>query len=54
MPTYLFRCPKCLSERESPRREPPRCRRCRREMVRVYTPPAISFKGSGFYSTDYS
>lgn len=28
------------------------CRVCGAQLVRVYTPPAITFKGPGFYKTD--
>lgn len=28
------------------------CEKCGHPMTRVYTPPAITFKGTGFYQTD--
>lgn len=28
------------------------CRTCGAQLARVFTPPAISFKGPGFYKTD--
>jgi len=29
-----------------------RCSTCGATLRRIYTPPAIAFKGSGFYTTD--
>ena len=54
MPTYDYECPG-----EGIRREfnlpidhkPPKCETCGAEMVRVFSAPAIHFKGSGFYKT---
>jgi predicted nucleic acid-binding Zn ribbon protein len=31
---------------------PPICVACREVMKKDYTPPAVTFNGSGFYSTD--
>lgn len=28
------------------------CRSCNAQLTRVFTPPAITFKGPGFYKTD--
>jgi putative FmdB family regulatory protein len=57
MPKYDFKCNACgivqellLSVVESS--TIPNCTLCDGPMVRVYTPPAISFKGPGFYKTD--
>lgn len=55
MPTYDYRCVKCLSTIEFQRgfgedREPSCCGEI---MIRLYTsPPGVLFNGSGFYSTD--
>ena len=57
MPTYDYRCPKCsmrmvvirtLKEEE----RKPICVNDATELVRDYSPPAVAFKGEGFYSTD--
>ena len=57
MPTYDYRCPKCsmrmvvirgLNEKESK----PICVNDQTELVREYSPPAVTFKGKDFYSTD--
>ncbi len=58
MPHYTFRCEVCgeiferyLSFQES--LDEVRCPQGHRQVVRVYRPPAIVFKGSGFYITDH-
>ena len=62
MPTYVFCCPVCERTREIfcklrggqielPEDEG-RC--CGSEMKRLVRSPAIHYKGSGFYSTDYA
>jgi len=57
MPTYDYRCPKCsmrmviirtLQEKE----RKPICVNDATELVREYAPPAVTFKGKDFYSTD--
>ena len=56
MPTYQFKCPDCdvqVSETcayEQLDTNPP-CHNCNGTMKRVYS-FGVSFKGSGFYSTD--
>jgi putative FmdB family regulatory protein len=57
MPTYEYICKACghlfeivQSMKDEPLRE---CPRCGGELRKVFTPPAISFKGSGFYTTDH-
>lgn len=56
MPKYDYRCSACgvqYEKRESfsaPAVQP--CQECGAEARRVLTPPAIVFKGSGWYKTD--
>ena len=57
MPTYEYVCKQCghlfeivQSMRDEPLRE---CPECGGELRKVFAPPAISFKGSGFYATDH-
>jgi putative FmdB family regulatory protein len=57
MPTYEYVCKSCghlfeivQSMRDDPLTE---CPECGGELRRVFAPPAISFKGSGFYATDH-
>jgi putative FmdB family regulatory protein len=56
MPKYDFQCNACnivqellLAITESDTVPP--CTLCGADMKRVYTPPAIQFKGPGFYKT---
>ncbi|MGH2539822.1 MAG: FmdB family zinc ribbon protein [Actinomycetota bacterium] len=56
MPTYEYVCRSCghlfeivMSMRDDPLTE---CPECGGELRKVFAPPAISFKGSGFYATD--
>lgn len=55
MPTYEYRCDKCnahlvLSRNVNDRDTVVDCD-CGHTFTRIYTAPAIQFKGSGFYST---
>jgi putative FmdB family regulatory protein len=57
MPTYEYVCKSCghlfeivQSMRDDPLRE---CPQCGGELRKVFAPPAIAFKGSGFYATDH-
>jgi putative FmdB family regulatory protein len=57
MPTYEYVCKRCghlfeivQSMKDDPLTE---CPRCGGELRKVFAPPAISFKGSGFYATDH-
>ncbi len=57
MPTYDFRCPKCSHVFEavlsfgSKKRPPcPACKNAKTE--KLIAPPAIHFKGTGFFKTD--
>ena len=56
MPTYEYVCRSCghlfeivQSMRDDTLTE---CPQCGGELRKVFAPPAISFKGSGFYATD--
>jgi putative FmdB family regulatory protein len=56
MPTYEYICKNCghlfeivQSMRDDPLTE---CPQCGGELRKVFTAPAIAFKGSGFYATD--
>jgi putative FmdB family regulatory protein len=57
MPTYEYVCRSCghlfeivQSMRDDPLTE---CPECGGELRKVFAPPAIAFKGSGFYATDH-
>ena len=57
MPIYEYKFEKCAYKFELIRRfnkdgGNPICPRCQGKVYRVYSPPAILFKGSGFYITD--
>jgi putative FmdB family regulatory protein len=57
MPTFDFRCSACAHTFEFSRpfgsAEIPQCPACgNAETEKLITPPAIQFKGSGFYKTD--
>lgn len=55
MPTYEYRCKECnamfVMSREVDERDEPVSCGCGWEARRVYSPPAIKFKGTGFYKT---
>jgi putative FmdB family regulatory protein len=57
MPTYEYACRSCGHRFEivqSMRDEPLTvCPECGGELRKVFAPPAIAFKGSGFYTTDH-
>ena len=57
MPLYEYRCTQCraLEEVLQGFSDPstPACPKCGSEMKRQISAPAIQFKGSGFYKTDY-
>jgi putative FmdB family regulatory protein len=56
MPTYEYRCTKghTFEAWQSISDEPlTKCEVCGRPVVRVLHSPAVHFKGSGFYNTDY-
>lgn len=56
MPVYDFRCPWCDYVQERNRSledtSPEICEHCGCEMDKLFSAPAIVFKGAGFYSTD--
>jgi len=58
MPIYEYQCKKCGHRFEliqkfsdAPRK---RCPECRGAVERLISPPAIRFKGTGWYVTDYA
>jgi putative FmdB family regulatory protein len=57
MPTYGYRCSNCGHEFEIQQRmsDPPlkACPKCQGKLNKILYPVGISFKGSGFYTTDY-
>lgn len=58
MPIYEFECKKCKTKLEVLQKmndKPPvKCRKCGGRLERVQSAPAIQFKGSGWYVTDYA
>ncbi len=58
MPLYEYQCKKChsLTERIQKFSDPPMtvCPHCGGEVEQVLSAPAVQFKGSGWYVTDYS
>ena len=57
MPIYEFECTKCKAHTEVFQKmndkQPTKCRKCGGRLERMVSAPAIQFKGSGFYLTDY-
>jgi putative FmdB family regulatory protein len=57
MPTYGYRCGSCGHQFEIVQRisdEPLKaCPECQGKLTKILYPVGISFKGSGFYTTDY-
>jgi predicted nucleic acid-binding Zn ribbon protein len=54
---YSFKC-ECGNTREIEQSihaeiEEPMCTDCHESMTRIWSSPAITFKGVGFYTTDY-
>ncbi|HEY7817908.1 MAG TPA: FmdB family zinc ribbon protein [Vicinamibacteria bacterium] len=58
MPIYEYRCTKCGHRFESIQKvsDPPltKCEKCKGKVERLISSPAIQFKGSGWYITDYA
>ena len=57
MPLYEYKCEKCgRFERIVKFSDPPlaACPTCGGEVQKLFSSPAIQFKGSGFYITDYA
>ena len=57
MPLYEFACRKCgiQTAHHYPMNEAveyPDCKDCGEQMIRMYNFGSVSFKGSGFYTTD--
>jgi putative FmdB family regulatory protein len=56
MPTYEYRCTRCKHQFEAVHRvgeTVDRCERCGGRVRRVFSAPALIFKGSGWYITDH-
>ena len=57
MPTYGYRCSNCGHEFEIQQRMSDlplkACPKCQGKLSKILYPVGISFKGSGFYTTDY-
>lgn len=58
MPLYEYQCKKChsLTERIQKFSDPPlaACPHCGGELEQLISAPAVQFKGSGWYVTDYA
>jgi putative FmdB family regulatory protein len=58
MPIYEYRCTKCGHRFEAIQKvsDPPlsKCEKCKGKAERLVSSPAIQFKGSGWYITDYA
>lgn len=58
MPLYEYQCKKChsLTERIQKFSDPPltACPHCGGELEQLISAPAVRFKGSGWYVTDYA
>ena len=58
MPIYEYECQKCNHRSEVFQKvsdkPPTKCQKCGGKLERVISAPAIQFKGSGWYVTDYA
>ena len=58
MPIYEYQCKECSERHEIIQKfsDAPltHCPKCGGEMKKLFSSPAIQFKGSGFYKTDYA
>ncbi len=58
MPIYEYECQKCeyRFERLQKLSDPPptKCPQCGGKVAQLLSPPAVQFKGSGWYVTDYA
>jgi putative FmdB family regulatory protein len=58
VPIYEYRCESCGKRIELIQKfsDPPltECAECHGKLTKVIAPPALQFKGSGFYITDYT
>lgn len=57
MPVYDYECQKCgmvIEQEHGLNDEPPKkkCAECKGKLVKIFSPPSIVFKGSGFYIND--
>ena len=58
MPIYEYECRKCKTRVEVYQKmndkPPTKCAKCGGRLERMHSAPAIQFKGSGWYVTDYA
>ena len=58
MPIYEYECQKCNARQEVYQKfddkPPKKCTKCGGRLERMISAPAIQFKGSGWYVTDYA
>lgn len=58
MPLYEYACKKCHHRFERIQKfsdpHPKKCPKCGGAIEQVISPPAVQFKGSGWYVTDYA
>jgi putative FmdB family regulatory protein len=58
MPIYEYECQKCNARQEvyqkASDKPPKKCAKCGGKLERMISAPAIQFKGSGWYVTDYA
>src|SRR5215471_8372894 len=58
MPIYEYQCRRCKAHTEifqkMDAKPLTRCRKCGGRLEKLLSPPAIQFKGSGWYVTDYA
>ncbi len=58
MPLYEYKCAKCGAVFELFHKvndsSPKKCSVCRGPLKKILSPPALQFKGSGWYVTDYA
>jgi putative FmdB family regulatory protein len=57
VPLYEFQCEKChhrFEKIQSVAAPDPKCEKCGGKVERLLHAPAVQFKGSGWYATDYA
>jgi len=57
VPLYEFECTKChhrFEKIQSVSAPDPKCPKCKSKVERLLHAPAVQFKGSGWYATDYA
>jgi putative FmdB family regulatory protein len=57
VPLYEFECQKChhrFEKIQSVSAPDPKCEKCGSKVERLLHAPAVQFKGSGWYATDYA